>query len=114
MLTILHDRIFEDGRVVDVATAEGFEVTAPHGATCAMATYLIARGYDPELPVRVVRADPLLFGAPFEVGGLTLALAEKLDVFPATDRPPFSDAGEDETGAADEVPDNSAVGGGDR
>ena len=95
MLTILHDRILDGDQSMDVATAEGQEVRRPARATCELAERLIEMGYDDQALVRIVRADPYLFGPPFHVTGVTLSLAAQVDFFqdPATaDTPPVRSA----------------------
>lgn len=84
MLTILHDRIEFRGNSVELASSEGYDILAPSGATCRLARILIEMGYDSAQPVRVVRADPWLFGAPHQIGGVTLGLAARVDFFAET------------------------------
>lgn len=83
MLTILHDRDHEAG--IETAECNGIETQAPRSATCALARRLVELGYDATEEVRLVRADPILSGPPYEVRGLTLALAQHVDPFQAQD-----------------------------
>jgi hypothetical protein len=81
MLTILHDQHEIDGRTVEIATCEGFTKIAPRRATCELAQTLIKNGFGSTEAVRIVRADPYLFGPPHRVEGLSLSTATILDVF---------------------------------
>ena len=81
MLTILHDQDFANGRSIEVASAEGSFVSAPARATCRLANALIGQGYPPDCPVRLVRANPWLYGPPHYVGGVTLATVSRIDFF---------------------------------
>lgn len=81
MLTILHDRLFIDGKQIETASAEGMEVMRKKRATCHLASVLIEQGYDGEEPVRLVRADPYLFAAPHKIEGVTLSVAARVDFF---------------------------------
>jgi hypothetical protein len=81
MLTILHDSDFASGRKVEVASADGAMITAPSRATCKLAAALIENGYPADLPVRVVRANPWLFGPPHHVSGVSLRTVADFDFF---------------------------------
>lgn len=81
MLTILQDQDFANGRTVEVASAEGAFVSAQARATCKLAAALIEQGYPPDSPVRLVRANPWLYGPPYYVGGVTLATVSRVDFF---------------------------------
>jgi hypothetical protein len=85
MLTILHDQDFADGRAVEVASAEGAFVSATARATCRLAAALIEQGYAPDSPVRLVRANPWLYGPPYYIGGVTLATVSRIDFFADAD-----------------------------
>ena len=85
MLTILHDQDFTDGRAVEVASAEGAFVSASARATCRLAAALIEQGYPPDSPVRLVRANPWLYGPPYYIGGVTLATVSRIDFFAGED-----------------------------
>jgi hypothetical protein len=54
---------------------------APSRATCKLAAALIASGYPADLPVRVVRANPWLFGPPHHVSGVSLRTVADFDFF---------------------------------
>lgn len=84
MLTILQDRIFVDGKQIETASADGFEVMLPKRATCRLAAVLIEQGHSGDEPVRLVRADPYLFGPPHRVDGITLSMAASVDYFDQT------------------------------
>ncbi len=88
MITILHDSHLADGHTVETASAEGIFVTARSRAACRLAALLMKQGYGRHLPVRIVRADPWLFGPPHEIRGVRLDTAATLDFL----------GGEDQTG----------------
>lgn len=81
MLTILQDCDLKSGNRLEVASAEGAMVTAPSRATCTLAAALIEQGYPATLPVRVVRANPWLWGPPYYVSGVTLRTVAEIDFF---------------------------------
>lgn len=85
MLTIVHN-MFETEKGVVLHTAKCGSVRAfgTGNVTSEVASILIGEGLDPASPVRIVQADPVLCGPPYEVSGLTLGLASILDVFCAT------------------------------
>ncbi len=110
MLTILHDQIATGGRRFEVARAAGEEVRCAAGATRQMATRLIALGYDPSLPVKIVREDPVLFGPPYHLAGLTLALAAHIDPFAPASYVPEGDVDGPDVAGARGIVAGSAVG----
>jgi hypothetical protein len=87
MLTILQDQDFADGHPVEIASAEGISIRAAERATCRLAQTLMERGHPPDSRVRLVRANPWLYGPPFFVGGITLATASRIDFFAADAAP---------------------------
>lgn len=93
MLTILHDREFSFGTRSEVASAEGAFVTEPSRAVCKLAAALIERGYPASLPVRIVRANPWLWGPPHHVTGVTLGTAAAIDFFAEDADTPAEPAG---------------------
>jgi hypothetical protein len=56
-------------------------VTATSRASCKLAAALIEQGYPATLPVRVVRANPWLWGPPYYVSGVTLKTVAEIDFF---------------------------------
>lgn len=80
-LTIIHETLFDDDGVLDRAEAAGVAVTCASGATMRLAQRLIDLGHDPQTRVRLMRADPMLSGAPFDIEGISLGLAAILDPF---------------------------------
>ena len=80
-LTIIHETLFDDHGILDRAEAAGVAVTCATGATMRLAQRLIDLGHDPSMPVRLMRADPMLSGAPFDIEGISLGLAAILDPF---------------------------------
>jgi len=84
MLTIVHDVFETNGSLIHTAACCGVTALGSGNVTSEVAAALMAEGYHPSSQVRIVQADPVLCGPPFEVSGLTLALAAKLDVFCAT------------------------------
>jgi len=79
MITILHDCHLADGEATETASAEGYYVTAPSRAACRLAALLLEQGYGRNDPVRIVRADPWLFGPPHEITGIRLDTAATID-----------------------------------
>ncbi|MEM9341508.1 MAG: hypothetical protein AAGA87_00535 [Pseudomonadota bacterium] len=80
-LTIIHETLIDDDGILDRAEAAGVSVTCATGATTRLAQRLIDLGYDPAIRVRLMRADPMLSGAPFDIEGMSLGLAAILDPF---------------------------------
>lgn len=80
-LTIIHETLYDDFGILDRAEGGGISVTAARGATTRLAQRLIDLGHDPNARVRLMRADPMLSGAPFDIEGISLGLAAVLDPF---------------------------------
>ena len=85
MITILYDCYLSDGGPLETATADGYLVTASSGSVCRLAKVLLEQGYGAGQRVRIVRADPLLFGPPYEVTGIRLDTAAVIDFFSTGD-----------------------------
>lgn len=85
MITILHDCHLGDGGPIETASADGYLVTASSGSVCRLAKVLLEQGYRAAHRVRIVRADPLLFGPPYEITGIRLDTAAVIDFFSTGD-----------------------------
>lgn len=81
MLTITQDWILNANDVTEHASADGVEVFAKSGATCALAELLLKRGMDASEDVVLVRADPWLFPAPHRISGVSLGTVRTIDFF---------------------------------
>lgn len=84
MLTIVHDVFEIKGSYVHTASCGLIQALGSGNVTCEVARALIASGHSPSAPVRIVQADPVLSGPPYQVDGLTLQLASTVDPFCAT------------------------------
>lgn len=91
MLTITQDWILNANDVTEHACADGVEVYAATGATCAVADLLMKGGMDPKREVVLLRADPWLFPAPHRISGVSLETVSAIDFFKACPKELFEE-----------------------